>query len=83
MSNNQLATLPESFGNLKVGGRPVSAAPLCVLVHAWCSDDDGVCKEGGKNAVGCNVTLISGGVVAVAGPCPTISWQHCLRALAT
>ena len=31
----------------------------------------------------CHVTLMGGGAVAVAGTCPTISWQHCLRALAT
>ena len=47
--------------------------PLCVLVHAWCSDDDGVCKDGIKVAMGCNVTLIGTGVEAVAGTCPTIS----------
>ena len=39
---------------------------LCVLVHVWCSDDDAVCKDGNKVAVGCNVTLIGTGVVAVA-----------------
>ena len=27
--------------------------------------------------------LMGGGVMTVAGPCKTISWQHCLRALAT
>ena len=50
---------------------------LCVLVHVWCSDDDGVCKNGSKVAVGCNVTLIGTDVVVVAGTCLAISWQHC------
>ena len=36
-----------------------------------------------KMVEGCNVTLIGTGVVAVAGTCPTISWPHCPRALAT
>ena len=43
---------------------------LCVLVHVWCSDDDGVCKNGSKVAVGCNVTLIGTDVVAVQGLVP-------------
>ena len=37
--------------------------PLCVLVHAWCSDADGVCKDGSKVAMSCNVTLMGTGVV--------------------
>ena len=86
LCHNQLATLPESFGNLKVG-RDLEVLSLCVLVPAWCNDADGVCKDGSKNAVkvamGCNATLIGTGVVAVAGSCTTISWQHCPRALAT
>ena len=41
--------------------------PLCVLVHGWCSDADGVCKDGSKVAMGCNVTLMGTGVVVVAG----------------
>ena len=36
---------------------------LSVLVHAWCSDDDGVCKDGSKLVEGCNVTLIDTGVM--------------------
>ena len=53
---------------------------LCVLVHAWCSDDDGMCMDDSNMLEGCNVTLIGSGVVAVAGTCSTVSWQHCLRA---
>ena len=37
--------------------------PLCVLVHVWYSDDDGVCKDGSKMVEGCNVTLIGTGVM--------------------
>ena len=45
LSYNQLATLPESFGNLKVGGF-LEVLPLCVcFVHAWCSDAEGACKD--------------------------------------
>ena len=84
------ALVPQSAGNTarelwrpEGWGQPVSAAPRCVLVHVWCSDDDGVCKDGSKMGEGCNVTLIGTGVVVVAGTCPTISWRHCPRALAT
>ena len=41
--------------------------PLCVLVPAWCSDDDRVCMDGSKMVEGCNVTLMGTGVVVVAG----------------
>ena len=38
---------------------------LCVwFVHVWCSDDDGVCKDGSKMVVGCNVTLMGTDVMS-------------------
>ena len=74
LSSNRLAKLPESFGNLWVGG-DLYVPPLYVLVCAWCSSDEGL-----QGCEGCNVTLIGGaGVVSVAGLCATTSLQQCQK----